>query len=76
MRETRKTVAAVIVAGQQRGELDPALDGEKVASQLMRVCLGTVLMWSLHEDPPLTEWMEESFQHYWRSIAASGGKQA
>jgi hypothetical protein len=30
----------------------------------------------LHEQPPLKIWIEDSFQHFWRSIAASGKKQA
>jgi hypothetical protein len=38
--------------------------------------MGTVLFWSLHEKPPLKTWIEDSFQHFWRSIAVSGKKKA
>jgi hypothetical protein len=34
--------------------------------------MGTVLLWSLHEKPSLAKWMENSFEHAWRAIAASG----
>jgi len=37
--------------------------------------MGTVLFWSLHEEPPLDVWIEDSFQHFWRGIAVSGQEQ-
>jgi hypothetical protein len=75
MHEGRKTIAGVIETGQQRGEIDARLNKGKVAMQLLQTVLGTVLLWSLHEKPKLETWMEESFQHFWRSIAAHGKKQ-
>jgi AcrR family transcriptional regulator len=76
MYEGRKTIAEVVAAGQQRGEIDPRLDTKKVAMQLLQALMGTVLLWSLHEKPGLAAWMENTFQHTWRSIAAPGKKQA
>jgi len=70
MREGRMTIAQVIAAGQRRGEIDPRLNKERVARQLLQMVMGTVLIWTLHEKPSLKAWMEQSFQHYWRSIAA------
>jgi AcrR family transcriptional regulator len=61
MQEGRRMIAEVVAAGQMRGEIDPRM--------------GTVLFWSLHEEPPLKAWMEDSFQHFWRSIAVFGKKQ-
>jgi AcrR family transcriptional regulator len=74
MREGRNAIAAVVAAGQQRGEIDPRLDSEKVALQLQQVMMGTVLLWSLHEKPALKSLIKDSFHHFWRSIAASGKK--
>lgn len=74
MQVGRKTIAGVIEAGQRRGEINPGLRKEKVAIQLLQAVMGTVLIWSLHERPPLATWVEDSFQHAWRSIAASGKK--
>jgi AcrR family transcriptional regulator len=68
----RKMAAEVLTAGQKRGEIDPALKTEKMAIQLLQIFMGTVLFWSLHEDPPLPAWMEDSFRHFWRSIAVPG----
>jgi AcrR family transcriptional regulator len=75
MQKGRKMIAAVVAAGQKRGEIDPLLKKEKVAIQVLQAFLGTVLFWSLHEKPPLAVWMEDSFQHFWRAIAVSGEEQ-
>ena len=72
MRQGRKTIAGVIELGQQRGEVRPELNKDKVAVQLVQAVMGTVLLWSLHEKPSLAKWMENSFEHAWRAIAASG----
>ncbi|MGD0832342.1 MAG: TetR/AcrR family transcriptional regulator [Terracidiphilus sp.] len=75
MQEGRRMIAEVVAAGQQRGEIDPRLEKEKVAIQVLQTFMGTVLFWSLHEEPALSVWMEDSFQHFWRSIAVSGKEQ-
>lgn len=73
MRTTgRKIGAKIVAAGQERGEIDPHLKKDKVAMQIMQTIIGTVLFWSLHEEPALNVWIEDSFQHFWRSIAVSG----
>jgi len=72
MRDGRKTIAEVIALGQQRGEINAQLKKEKIAIQLLQAVMGTVLIWSLHEEPPLASWMEDSFQHAWRAISAPG----
>lgn len=76
MQEGRKTLAGVVAAGQRCGEIDPRLKKEKVALQLLQACIGSVLLWSLHEKPGLDTWIEDSFQHFWRSIAFSGKEQS
>jgi len=58
-------------AGKKRGEIDPRLKKEKVAIQVLQAFMGTVLFWSLHEEPALDAWMEDSFQHFWRAVALS-----
>ena len=76
MQQGRKTIAGVVALGQERGEIDPDLKKDKVAIQLLQAVMGTVLIWSLHEKPPLAEWMNNSFEHAWRAIAIPGKKQA
>jgi hypothetical protein len=76
MQEGRRMIAAVVALGQKRGEIDPHLKKEKVAIQVLQAFMGTVLFWSLHEEPPLESWMEDSFQHFWKSIAVLSKKQA
>ncbi|MGD0938395.1 MAG: TetR/AcrR family transcriptional regulator [Terracidiphilus sp.] len=75
MQEGRRMIAAVIATGQKRGEINPRLKKEKVAIQVLQAFMGTVLFWSLHEKPALNVWMEDSFQHFWRSIAVPGKEQ-
>jgi AcrR family transcriptional regulator len=75
MREGLKMIAEVVAAGQERREIDPRLKRDKVAIQLLQTCMGTVLLWSLHGEPALEARMEDSFQHFWRSIANSGREQ-
>ena len=74
MREGRKVIAAVVAAGQERGEIDSHLDSDKVALQLQQTMMGTVLLWSLQGEPALKKLIEDSFKHFWRSIAVSGKK--
>ena len=68
MREGRKMIAEVVAVGQARGEIDPGLKKKVVAIQLLQTCMGTVLLWSLHGEPALKAWIEDSFQHFWRAI--------
>jgi AcrR family transcriptional regulator len=75
MLEGRKTIARIVALGQERGEIDHQLNRDKVALQFLQMALGTVLLWSLHEKPALAGWMENSFEHMWRAIAATGEKQ-
>jgi len=72
MREGRKMIAEMVAAGQERGEIDPGLKKKVVAIQLLQTCMGTVLLWSLHGEPPLKAWIEDSFQHFWRAVVQPG----
>ena len=75
LREGLKMIAEVVAAGQERHEIDPRLKMDKVAIQLLQTCMGTVLLWSLHGEPALEARMEDSFQHFWKSIANSRREQ-
>ena len=74
MAKGRKMVAEMIAAGQNRGEIEPGLKRAKLAIQLLQTFMGTVLFWSLHEEPALNVWMEDSYRHFWRAVAVSGKK--
>jgi AcrR family transcriptional regulator len=74
MQEGHEIAARIVALGQERGEIDRALKRDVVAMQAMQTIMGTVLLWSLHEEPALKVWMENSFQHFWKSIAVSGEK--
>jgi hypothetical protein len=38
----------------------------------MQATMGTILLWSAHGESSLKEWIEDSFQHFWRAIGVSG----
>jgi AcrR family transcriptional regulator len=68
----RKFLAQIVAEGQKRGEIDPRLKKEKVALHIQQAFMGTLLLWSLEGEPALEACAEESFQYFWRAIAASG----
>lgn len=72
MSDGRRMAARIVELGQERGEIDPGLNKEQAALHLQQAFLGTLLLWSLHGQSKLQGVVEESFQHYWRAIAASG----
>lgn len=67
----RKSIGDLLEAGQKRGEIDRKVRKERAAMQFFQALMGTVLLWSLHEKPALRDWIEDSFQHFWRSVACS-----
>ncbi|HTU40073.1 MAG TPA: TetR/AcrR family transcriptional regulator [Candidatus Aquilonibacter sp.] len=73
--EGRKMLTQIIAAGQRRREIDARLKKEKVALQVQQAFMGTLLLWSLDGQPALEAWAEESFQHFWRAVAASDHEQ-
>ena len=66
----RKEIAEIVAAGQARGEINRRLKKTKIAIQLQQMMMGTVLLWSLHGEPELKAWLEDSFQHFWKAIAS------
>jgi AcrR family transcriptional regulator len=74
MGEARRMIATIIAAGQAVGEIDTRLNPKDVAAQLLQACFGTALLWSLDERPNLASRFDETFRHFWRSIAVSGGE--
>jgi len=73
--EGRKMLAQIVAAGQKRREIDSRLKKEKVALHIQQAFMGTLLLWSLEGQPALETWAEESFQHFWRAVAAPGQEQ-
>ena len=69
--EGRRMAARVIQLGQQRGEINSTLKAEKAALQLQQSFMGTLLLWSLRGEPKLQSVLEETFEHFWRAVAAS-----
>jgi AcrR family transcriptional regulator len=73
--EGRKMLTRIVTAGQKRGEINSGLKKEKVALHIQQAFMGTLLLWSLEGQPALEACAVESFQHFWRAVAASGQEQ-
>jgi AcrR family transcriptional regulator len=73
--EGRKRLAQIVAEGQRRKEIDSRLKQQKVALQIQQAFMGTLLLWSLEGKPALEARAEESFQHFWRAVAAAGADQ-
>jgi AcrR family transcriptional regulator len=71
MTQGHRMIAEIVAVGQKRGEINPRLQREKVATQLLQALMGTILLWSTHGEMALKEWIEDSFQHFWRAVAFS-----
>jgi AcrR family transcriptional regulator len=78
MQEGRRMLARLVAMGQKHGEIDPRLKKEKVALQVLQAFMGTVLFWSLHEQPALgvqlnsrvkSKSHEMQFPHYRHRVA-------
>lgn len=72
MAEGRRVITALVEQGQKRGEIDARLEPGQAAVHLMQSCMGTLLFWSLHEQPSLSECLEATFQAIWRALAVAG----
>jgi AcrR family transcriptional regulator len=73
--EGRTMLSQIVAAGQERKEIDSRLKKDKVAIQIQQAFMGTLLLWSLEGQPALEVWAEESFQHFWRGVAAPAQEQ-
>jgi hypothetical protein len=71
MQEGQRMIAGIVAAGQASGQVDARLRPERVAAQLLQGCLGTTILWSLDGRPSLASRFNETFRHFWRSIAAN-----
>jgi len=52
------------VAAARRRRDDPRLKKEKVAIQVLQAFMEPSCFGSLHEEPALDIWIEDSFQHF------------
>jgi AcrR family transcriptional regulator len=64
-------VAKCIEQGQKNGEINPRLKKRTMAIQFQQSVMGTILLWSLHGQSSLANWIEESFEHFWRAVAVT-----
>jgi len=70
MERGRRMAAELVWRGQKRGEIAASLRKSTVALQFQQTVMGTILLWSLHGTPSLARRIEDSFEYFWRSIAA------
>jgi AcrR family transcriptional regulator len=67
-------LAQLIRRGQERGEVRTDVSAEEIAQVWRQMIFGTLLFWSLFEDPGLPERIESAFRVLWDGIAARNAK--
>lgn len=70
MSEGRRMIGRILELGQKRGEIDARLKPEQMALHLQQSFIGTMLLWSLRGEAKLQAAVDDSFQHFWRAVAA------
>lgn len=70
MKGGRRSLASLVARGQEQGEIARHLQKDAVTLQFQQMVMGTILLWLLNGTPSLTRSIEESFEHFWRAVAA------
>jgi len=70
MARGRGFLAQILEIGQKRGEVDAHLNPAVLSRLLQQTAIGGILLWSLMTEPKLKVSMEQTFQHFWRAVAA------
>jgi len=71
MAQGRHFLARIFEIGQERGEVDPNLNTAHLSRLLQQSVLGGILLWSLMGEPKLKAAMDQTFQQFWRGLAAT-----
>ncbi len=72
MKGGRRSLARLVARGQEQGEIAPHLRKNVVTLQFQQMVMGTILLWLLNGTQSLTRRIEDSFEHFWRAVAAPG----
>ena len=67
----REALAAVVVLGQQRGEIRRDRKPVEVALAFQRGVIGTLLLWAMQLEGDLHAWLEMAFRDFWAAHSAS-----
>jgi AcrR family transcriptional regulator len=68
----RRLLGELVAVGQRRGEIRADLERTAVAGHLQQMFFGGLLLWTLHPVTKLTQWIEPTFEAFWRSVSAPG----
>jgi AcrR family transcriptional regulator len=74
MSEGRRMIAEIVALGQQGGEINSRMKKDNIALFYQQMGLGTLLLWSLRGEPSLQTAMVQTFENFWRSVAAPSSR--
>ncbi len=70
MANARRKLAAVVAAGQERGEIRTDRKPGAVALAFQQALFGTLSVWAVQRKGKLASWLDASFDNFWAGIAA------
>jgi AcrR family transcriptional regulator len=70
MVNARRKIAAIVAAGQERGEIRPDRKPEAVALAFQQALFGTLSVWAVQRKGKLSSSLDASFENFWAGIAA------
>jgi AcrR family transcriptional regulator len=70
----QKSLADLMLLGQERGEIREDLTPSELALQVHRTAIGAMLLWTLTPSEPLSDTLRETFRVLWPLIRSQKGK--
>jgi AcrR family transcriptional regulator len=70
----RAELEAIMVLGQERGEMTRARRAAEVALAFQRTVLGTLFLWAAHAKGALKPCLEAAFADFWAAVSAPEGR--
>lgn len=72
----REMIAQLMKIGQGRGEVRRDRDALELARVFQQTFFGTLVMWSMHAPSELVNWLDGTFDLFWRGIEAGPARKS
>jgi AcrR family transcriptional regulator len=74
MAEGRKRLTRIFSLGQKHGEIRRDRKPQSMAWMFQQTLFGTIVLWTIQPETPLTPRIDQSFEHFWAAIASRGSR--
>ena len=66
----RSHIANIVIRGQELGEIRSDWDAIDIARVMQHAMIGTNMIWSIGSRSDLDQWLDKTFDIFWRGVAA------